>query len=275
MKNLLSCLALLATSAFAQEPQLIAALAQARAQGCGGQPGPRTPLVAVPQLSAAAAQVARGVAPMDAVQGAGYRARRIYHVRMTGVPSAAAVAQAVASRYCKALADPGLTEVGVHQQGRSHWILLAAPLNPPPASASAEVAAQVLRLVNEARSQPRRCGDRSFGAAGPLQLDAQLGEAAARHAAEMARHSYMAHEGRDGSSPDQRITRTGYRWRSVGENVAAGQPSAAEVVRDWVASPVHCANLMNPGFTEMGIAYAVNNGSESGIYWTQTFGRPW
>ena len=39
-------------------------------------------------------------------------------------------------------------------------------------------------------------------------------------------------------------------------------------------SPEHCANVMNPDFTQMGIAYAVNAVSEDGIYWTQVFATP-
>ena len=47
-----------------------------------------------------------------------------------------------------------------------------------------------------------------------------------------------------------------------------------EVVQGWLRSPEHCANVMNPDFTQMGIAYAVNAQSEDGIYWTQVFGTP-
>jgi uncharacterized protein YkwD len=136
------------------------------------------------------------------------------------------------------------------------------------------VAARVLALTNQARAQPRRCGSESFAAAPPLRANPRLDRAAAAHAQEMARHSFMAHEGRDGSEPAERITRAGYRWRSIGENVAAGQTSADEVVRDWLRSPGHCANLMSLRFSEMGIAYAVNPSSTDGMYWTQTFGRP-
>ena len=41
---------------------------------------------------------------------------------------------------------------------------------------------------------------------------------------------------------------------------------------DWIKSPSHCANLMNPAYTEMGAAFAVNARSEMGVYWTQVFG---
>jgi uncharacterized protein YkwD len=90
----------------------------------------------------------------------------------------------------------------------------------------------------------------------------------------MAEHSYFSHDGRDGSQPADRATRAGYVWRSVGENIAAGQASADEAVRGWIDSPPHCANLMSPRYTEMGVAYAVNLNSKMAIYWAQVFGAP-
>jgi uncharacterized protein YkwD len=49
----------------------------------------------------------------------------------------------------------------------------------------------------------------------------------------------------------------------------------SQVVSDWLGSPGHCANIMNPAFTEMGAAYAVNPANENRTpYWTQMFGRP-
>jgi uncharacterized protein YkwD len=41
-----------------------------------------------------------------------------------------------------------------------------------------------------------------------------------------------------------------------------------------LASPGHCANLMSPKFTEMGIAWVVDPQSQSGVYWAQDFATP-
>jgi uncharacterized protein YkwD len=60
----------------------------------------------------------------------------------------------------------------------------------------------------------------------------------------------------------------------VGENLAAGQTTAAQAVQGWLDSPGHCANLMQPGFTQMGLAFAVNLQSPQGIYWAQVLGTP-
>jgi uncharacterized protein YkwD len=101
-----------------------------------------------------------------------------------------------------------------------------------------------------------------------------LERAAAEHSQDMANHNYFDHTGRDGSSPAIRATRSGYKWRTVGENLASGIMTPEEVVSGWVGSPHHCANLMDGRFTQMAVAYAVNNTSNNGIYWTQLFGTP-
>ncbi|HJR68496.1 MAG TPA: CAP domain-containing protein, partial [Gammaproteobacteria bacterium] len=67
---------------------------------------------------------------------------------------------------------------------------------------------------------------------------------------------------------------TGYAWRGSGENVAAGQRTAEEVVEAWLDSPGHCATLMEPKFTETGIAFALAPGKNPDVYWTQVFAAP-
>jgi uncharacterized protein YkwD len=90
----------------------------------------------------------------------------------------------------------------------------------------------------------------------------------------MAERRILSHAGRDGSTPAERATRSGYRWRVVGENIAAGQSIPEQVVAEWVRSPRHCSNLMGAEFTEMGVAYAVESRSSAGIYWSQMFATP-
>jgi uncharacterized protein YkwD len=99
-----------------------------------------------------------------------------------------------------------------------------------------------------------------------------LERAALDHSQDMAAHNYMDHTGRDGSSPADRITRTGYKWRLVGENLASGMMTPDEAVAGWLQSPHHCVNLMTARFAEMGLAFAVNPSTDAGVYWTQTFG---
>ena len=253
---------------------LLDALAAARSQGCGGQAGLQGRWRNVSALNEAAARVGQGAAADAAARQSGYRARQLFQASFGGYRSASAVAQAMAQRYCEALLDPRFTDIGLHQQGTSYAVVLATPFEPPQAQDAQEVARRVLALTNEARAKGRRCGSDVFAPAPPVRLNDALARAAAIHAQDMAQHSFLEHRGRDGSSASDRVSRAGYDWRSVGENIAAGQPSPQEVVAGWLRSPGHCANLMESRFTEMGVAYAVDQRSEAGIYWTQVFARP-
>ena len=91
------------------------------------------------------------------------------------------------------------------------------------------------------------------------------------HARDMARRKFFEHQGSDGSQPRDRVRRTGYHSRLTGENIAYGPESAEEVVAGWLASPGHCANIMDPRFEEIGVALAIGR-KRGQIYWVQEFG---
>jgi len=186
----------------------------------------------------------------------------------------ASLVRRAVERNCVALLDPAFREIGVHRTSDALWIILAAPFNYPAPADGATVGRRVLELVNDARRAPRVCGDRSFSPSHPLVSSALLNRVALGHAQSMAAWDYMDHTGRDGSTPADRVNRVGYRWSRVGENVAAGPATAKVVVAGWLESPGHCANVMSPAFTEMGIAFAVNRQGRQGVYWAQVFGTP-
>jgi len=138
---------------------------------------------------------------------------------------------------------------------------------------STTVHARVVDLVNAARSKGRKCGSSKFTAAPPLIESRELTEAAAGHARDMARKRYFDHRGTNGSQPKDRVLRTGYQPRLTGENIAFGPESAEEVVAGWLASPGHCANIMDSRFRHIGIGLGVGRGRGQ-IYWVQSFGAP-
>ena len=142
------------------------------------------------------------------------------------------------------------------------------------ATSAADANRRVLELVNEARSRPRRCGWRRHAAAPPLAASVTLQRVALAHARDLASRGELDHAGRDGSTPAARVTRAGYRWRVAGENIAAGQPSAEIVVAGWLRSPRHCANIMDPDFTELGVSHAVEPRGSGRIFWVQVFASP-
>jgi uncharacterized protein YkwD len=138
---------------------------------------------------------------------------------------------------------------------------------------TADVRARVAELVNAARSKSRKCGSERFPAAPPLIASRELNEAAARHARDMARKDYFDHRSIDGSQPKDRVLRAGYQPRLTGENIALGPESAEEVVAGWLASPGHCANIMDSRFQHIGVGLATGHGRGK-IYWVQNFGAP-
>ncbi len=140
---------------------------------------------------------------------------------------------------------------------------------PPPSDASADFAAEVVRLTNEHR-QAHGCA--------PLQMNAQLVRAAQHHSDDMARNDFFSHTGSDGSTPGDRIEREGYAWQRYGENIAAGYATPAAVVDAWMKSSGHRANILNCNFQEIGVGYTALDPDPGSVrykhYWVQDFATP-
>jgi len=132
----------------------------------------------------------------------------------------------------------------------------------------------MLQQVNTARSQPRLCGSTNYTAAAPLKWDCKLQQAALGHSRDMAENNFFDHTGSNGLGPGFRIEQQAYQARTWGENIAAGYPTIETVVAAWLLSSGHCRNLMKSDFTDLGMAYVEEQGSNYGIYWTQVFGTP-
>jgi uncharacterized protein YkwD len=243
-----------------------------RALGCGGTPGIPVALKTEPRLDRVAEALATGHRLVDAMKDAGYIT--LQSAVLTASCSDADITCSLAGGACRHIADPVYHEVGIATRGRSVWIVLAAPLVPLAPGEAAEVGHRVLQLVNEARASLRRCGRKRFDAVSPLVLSDALNRVALEHARDMASRGSLDHAGSDGSTHAERATRAGYPWRAVGENIAAGQPNAEQVVAGWLKSAGHCANLMDPDFSEMGVAFAIAPQGGKGIYWAQMFGTP-
>jgi uncharacterized protein YkwD len=132
----------------------------------------------------------------------------------------------------------------------------------------------LMALINQARASNQTCGITSFPATAALAWNSKLFDASAAHSADMANNNYFSHTSLDGRTFDQRISAAGYGWSRLGENIAAGQSSAASVMAGWMASPGHCSNIMGANFTEVGVACVINNSSTYHTYWTMDLGKP-
>lgn len=98
----------------------------------------------------------------------------------------------------------------------------------------------------------------------PLRLSPKLSRAARRHSRDMVRHRYFSHNSRNGRSAFDRMLRTGYVPRNaswaLGENIGWGsgnRAGPAALVRMWMHSPGHRANILNGRFRHIGIGIAL------------------
>jgi uncharacterized protein YkwD len=241
---------------------------------CAGQDAaPAGRLAAEPAL--ASVHVGAGTFLESALKRAGFASDHAEALFVVGPTDARAAMEVLREKYCGRLLSGDFSAVGTAHRGSEWQVVLAHRFEVPALPGQAQAGADILALVNAARAQPRRCGTQHFAATGPLRWNATLAEAALGHSTELATHHYFSHVEHNGSTPADRITRAGYAWSRVGENIASGQRTAPEAVQSWLDSPGHCANIMNPTFTEMGAAYAINPDSDNRTaYWTQEFGRP-
>jgi uncharacterized protein YkwD len=104
-----------------------------------------------------------------------------------------------------------------------------------------------------------------------LTLSKKLSAAARRHARDMVRRDYFAHDSLGGGTFVDRIRRSGYlkdaRSWSVGENLAWGsrERSAPRAITTmWMNSAGHRANVLSPAFREVGIGFAIGAPGASG-----------
>ncbi len=132
---------------------------------------------------------------------------------------------------------------------------------------SSELINQVIKLTNI---------ERANAGLQPLKPNSQLADAAQDHSEDMAKDDFFSHTGVDGSNVASRVQDSGYQYSTVGENIAAGQKTAAEVVEGWMNSPGHRANILNANYTEIGIGYEYLENDTGSVnynrYWTQVFG---
>jgi uncharacterized protein YkwD len=258
----------------AEDAQLVGLINNYRSevQRCGDQASAELPpLKADPRL---VQPVGRSGDLQQAMTAAGYPMVNVQAISLSGPRDAAAALKVLQDSFCKVVLDPQFVDIGVKQQDREWRILLARPLLTARLGDWQAEGQKLLEQLNSARSTARQCGSQSFAAAAPLVWNATLGSTAEAHSRAMANNNFFDHQDPDGRTPGDRAELAGYSGQRIGENIAAGLDTPRKVVDGWLASPGHCANLMNPQFGELGAAYANDPKSDAGIYWTALFGAP-
>ncbi|HIU10023.1 MAG TPA: hypothetical protein IAB00_02030 [Candidatus Avidehalobacter gallistercoris] len=116
---------------------------------------------------------------------------------------------------------------------------------------------QVVTLVNQERAKQ---------GLSPVTLDSRLSAAAQVRAKEAAQS--FSHTRPNGTSCFTALQEAGVSYRGAGENIAYGQQTPAAVMKDWMNSSGHRANILKASYTKIGVGYTVVNGTP---YWSQFF----
>jgi len=122
----------------------------------------------------------------------------------------------------------------------------------------AAFANEVIRLTNAERANAQLS---------QLERSQPLTQIAMIRAEEITR--LWSHTRPDGRDADTAFSDNGIHDRRVGENLAAGHTSPAEVVRSWMDSQDHRNNILNSVFNNIGVGIIIDNNGR--IYWTQMF----
>jgi uncharacterized protein YkwD len=130
-----------------------------------------------------------------------------------------------------------------------------------------------LCLVNKERTKRRLTR---------LRLQPTLDAAADRFAKQLVVEGFFDHTAPDGTTMLDRIKATTYlkgplrRW-SVGENIAYGTGSLStpqSIVKAWMRSPGHRANILDPSFREIGLGVSLGSpDGPDGATYVHDFGR--
>ena len=115
-----------------------------------------------------------------------------------------------------------------------------------------------------------------------LERNRRLAQAARSHALDMVQRDYFSHTTPSGTSFVERILKQDYvdpgeGW-TLGENLAWGSYQLAtprSIVRSWMRSPGHRANILNTRFREIGIgvvAGAPQDGTQNAATYATSFG---
>lgn len=155
---------------------------------------------------------------------------------------------------------PGMNKPASPNPGGSGLPDIGVPSQPSVDESNSSFVSQVVALVNEERAK---------AGLSPLSVDSSVAAAASTRAKEI--ETSFSHTRPDGSSFSTALTQNGVSFRSSGENIAYGQRTPQEVMKGWMNSQGHRANILNKDFTTIGVGYHQNSAGTG--YWTQLFTR--
>ena len=98
-----------------------------------------------------------------------------------------------------------------------------------------------------------------------LVFSKKLADAAGKKADDMLKYNYWAHNSPTGKTPWVFIKNSGYKYVYAGENLARGFTTPGDVVKAWMASANHRANMLSSNYSDVGFAVTIGklNGEET------------
>ena len=105
----------------------------------------------------------------------------------------------------------------------------------------------------------------------PLAANPLLMKGASAKSQDMVDNRYFSHTSPQYGSPFAMMKTFGIRYHYAGENIASGQTSPEAVVRSWMNSPGHRANIMSSKFNKIGVGHAYTSAGNYHHFWTQWF----
>lgn len=128
------------------------------------------------------------------------------------------------------------------------------------------ISSDIVSLLNQQRAAEDITG---------LSFNTKLIEAAEFKARDMIEKDYFAHKSPEGVMAWDFIEQAGYEYSVAGENLAIGFLDSSEVHKAWNNSPLHKRNLLDPRFTDIGVAVVTGDfkGKTTTVV-VQIFARP-
>jgi uncharacterized protein YkwD len=129
------------------------------------------------------------------------------------------------------------------------------PAEPAPTAGATEFAERVITLVNEERAKV---------GLSPMTRDDKLMEAALYKCEDMAKTNTFSHDSPTYGDSLNITNLFNISWSAWGENIAQGQSTPEAVMKSWMGSAGHRANILSQNFSRIGVGYS------QGL-WTQEF----
>lgn len=122
---------------------------------------------------------------------------------------------------------------------------------------------EIIKMVNSVRAEKNLP---------PLIENKKLNILADKKAKIMANENNLSHTAGGYKTFSDFLIENNVKFLAVGENIARNWKTPEEVMKAWISSKGHRANIMSEKFSQIGVGKAVSSNGD--IYWVQLFIKP-